>query len=94
MEIGARLVDGHRFAVEAAGERGPMLVAQCDTRFVLSDIKLSVEEPPAGPVTVLQRLGLPDEVVTQVDWWDLDREVEPDHLTSLWIPQLGGARRR
>jgi tetrapyrrole methylase family protein / MazG family protein len=89
VEVGARLVDGHRFAVEAAGERGPMLVAQCDTRFVLSDIKLSVEEPPAGPVTVLQRLGLPDEVVAQVDWWDLDRQVEPDHLTSLWIPQLG-----
>jgi tetrapyrrole methylase family protein/MazG family protein len=89
VEVGARLVDGHRFAVEAAGERGPMLVAQCDTRFVLSDIKLSVDEPPAEPVTVLQRLGLPDEVVVQVDWWDLDRVVEPDHLTSVWIPQLG-----
>jgi tetrapyrrole methylase family protein/MazG family protein len=89
VEAGARLVDGHRFAVEAAGERGPMLVAQCDSRFVLSDIKLSVEEPPEGPVTVLQRLGLPDEVVLRVDWWDLDRVVEPDHLTSLWIPRLG-----
>ena len=28
---GVRLVDGHRFAVEAAGERGPLLVAQCDS---------------------------------------------------------------
>lgn len=88
VQTGARLVDGHRFAVEAAGERGPMLVAQCDSRFVLSDIKLSVEDAPGEPVTVLQRLGLPDEVVLQVDWWDLDRVVEPDHLTSVWIPEL------
>ncbi|HEX9969425.1 MAG TPA: SAM-dependent methyltransferase, partial [Acidimicrobiales bacterium] len=26
---GARLVDGHRFAVEAAGETGPLVVSQC-----------------------------------------------------------------
>jgi tetrapyrrole methylase family protein/MazG family protein len=39
-------------------------------------------------VTVLQRLGLPDEAVTTVAWADLDRAVEPDHLTSLWIPRL------
>ena len=85
--VGARLVDGHRFAVEAAGSTGPLLVAQCDSRQVLSDIKLSVDGSP-GPVTVLQRLGLPDEQVAEVAWDDLDREVEPDHLTALWIPVL------
>jgi tetrapyrrole methylase family protein/MazG family protein len=87
---GARLVDGHRFASEAAGERGPLLVAQCDSALVLSEIKLAVEDtaPPPPPVTVLQRLGLPDEAVFEVDWDDLDRAVTPDHLTSLWIPDL------
>ncbi len=84
--VGARLVDGRRFAVEAAGERGPMLVGQCDQRHVLSDIKLAVEDGPA--VTVLQRLGLPDERITEVPWHDLDRAFEPDHLTSLFIPSL------
>ena len=88
VELGARLVDGHRFAVEAAGERGPLLVAQCDSSFVLSDVKLSVEDPPDRPVVVLQRLGLPDERIVEVAWEDLDREVEADHLTSLWIPEL------
>lgn len=92
VETGVRLVDGHRFEVEAAGERGPLLVAQCDDRFVLSDIKLAVEEPPPGAkVTVLQRLGLPDERIFELEWHDLDREVEPDHLTSLWIPELPAA---
>ncbi|MHB1139891.1 MAG: MazG nucleotide pyrophosphohydrolase domain-containing protein, partial [Microthrixaceae bacterium] len=85
---GVRLVDGHRFAVEAAGERGPLLVGQCDHPFVLSDIKLAVEEPPGEPVIVLQRLGLPDESIVAVDWADLDRSFTPDHLTSVWIPVL------
>ncbi|MDP8986807.1 MAG: SAM-dependent methyltransferase [Actinomycetota bacterium] len=84
---GVRLVDGRRFAVEAAGERGPLVVAQCDSPAVLSEVKLAVESPPAS-VVVLQRLGLADEVVTEVAWDDLDRSVVPDHLTSLWVPQL------
>ncbi|MGH9094136.1 MAG: SAM-dependent methyltransferase, partial [Acidimicrobiales bacterium] len=83
---GVKLVDGHRFAVEAAGQTGPLLVAQCDSPMVLSDIKLVVEDGPV--VTVLQRLGLPDEQVASVPWAELDRAFEPDHLTCLWIPAL------
>lgn len=88
LESGVRLVDGHRFAREAAGERGPLLVAHCHNRRVLSDIKLAVEDEPAEPVTVLQRLGLPDEAVFELPWCELDRSFEPDHLTCLWIPAL------
>ncbi len=85
---GARVVDGRRFAVEAAGDRGPLLVAQCDNAMVLSEVKLAVGEPVPARVVVLQRLGLPTESIREVAWDDLDREVEPDHLTSLWIPEL------
>jgi tetrapyrrole methylase family protein/MazG family protein len=88
LATGVRLVDGHRFATEAAGERGPLLVLQCDHRNVLSEIKLAVDDPAAVRVTVLQRVGQGDEAVYDVDWNDLDRAVEPDHLTSLWIPGL------
>src|SRR5205085_1586216 len=83
---GVRMVDGQRFAVEAAGERGPLLVAQCDSKAVLSEIKLACED--GGDVVVLQRLGLPDESITTVAWDELDRAVEPDHLTSLYIAVL------
>ncbi len=129
---GARIIDGHRFEIEAAGERGPLLVAQCDSTDVLSSVKLAiadaletrstlgsglarrarppaatvteagaeaafeagVEEPVRGvgllpddlAITVIQRLGLPDERIFEVSWDELDREVVPDHLTSLWIP--------
>jgi tetrapyrrole methylase family protein/MazG family protein len=88
VQLGVRLVDGHRFAVEAAGDRGPLLVAQVDSAFTLSDLKLAVSDAPEAPVVVLQRLGLPDESVREVDWADLDREVVPDHLTCLYVPSL------
>jgi tetrapyrrole methylase family protein / MazG family protein len=104
VERGVRLVDGHRFAVAAAGERGPLLVGQCDGRDVLSEIKLAIGEvadavevathsgddrsDAAEPtVVVLQRLGLPDERIVEVPWHELDR-VEPDHLTSVYVPAL------
>jgi tetrapyrrole methylase family protein/MazG family protein len=86
LATGVQIVDGHRFALEAAGAAGPLLVAQCDRPAVLSDIKLALDEGP--DVVVLQRLGLPDEAVTTVAWDDLDREITPDHLTSVWIPRL------
>jgi len=63
-------------------------VAQCWSKSVLSDIKLSIETDStdeAPSVTVLHHLGLDDEVVTTVRWDELDRSIEPDHLTSLWI---------
>ena len=85
---GVRLVDAEQFGIDAAGERGPLLVAQCWSRQVLSDVKLSVESAPDVPVTVLHHLGLPDERIDVVPWSDLDRSFEPDHLTSLWIPRL------
>jgi tetrapyrrole methylase family protein / MazG family protein len=90
VERGVRLVDGHRFEVEAAGERGPLLVAQCDDRQVLSEVKLVLGEvgDDGLTVTVLQRLGLPDEHIVELPWPELDRVVRPDHLTSLYIPRL------
>jgi tetrapyrrole methylase family protein/MazG family protein len=89
VEIGLRLVDGHDFAVAAAGERGPLLVAHAHAGWVLSDIKLAVEDASGDEeVVILQRLGTPDEVITHTTWAELDRTVEPDHLTTLYIPQL------
>lgn len=93
MAAGVRIIDGHRFAVEAAGERGPLLVAQCDSAAVLSEVKLALDaglDPCLGAdatVTVLQRLGLPDERILEVPWVEMDR-IESDHLTSVWIPDL------
>lgn len=85
---GVRLVDGESFATDAAGQRGPLLVAQCWSKGVLSGVKLAGDPPSGTTVTVLHHLGLPDEAVWELPWEELDRAIEPDHLTSLWIPQL------
>ena len=60
VEVGLRLIDGHEFAVAAAGERGPLLVAHTHANWVLSDIKLAVEDARGDEeVVILQRLGTP-----------------------------------
>src|SRR5206468_2916646 len=66
MEREARIVDGR--AMDDAELAGPMLIAQCDSVLVLSDVKLALLEhlDAATPVTLLQRLGLPDERITTV----------------------------
>ncbi len=82
---GARAVDGK--ALPAALPAGPLLISHCHSKLVLSDVKLALLERMAGeaPVTVLARLGLPDEAIITVPLEDLDRHVEPDHLTSVFV---------
>lgn len=88
VEAGVRLVDGH--AIDPSSlDRGPLLVAHCHNRRVLSDLKLSVIDPPDQPVLVLHHLGLADEAVVEVSWDDLDRTVDADHLTSVYVPVAG-----
>jgi tetrapyrrole methylase family protein / MazG family protein len=84
IEARLTLIDGHIFTTASAGCDGAMLVAHCHNQRVLSDIKLSLEDGP--DVTVLQRLGLPDENVVTVPWDELDRDITADHLTSIFIP--------
>ncbi len=88
VEESVRLIDGHTFARDAAGERGPLLVAHAHAAWVLSDIKLAIDAGNEQSVVVLQRLGTPDESITEVAWPDLDRVVEADHLTSLYLPEV------
>ncbi len=81
---GARVADGQ--VLPAALPEGPVLISHCHNRHVLSDVKLALLErlPGEAPVTVLQRLGLPDERVVRLPLAELDRDVEPDHLTSVF----------
>ena len=90
VESAVRLIDGHEFATAAAGDHGPLFVAHAHANWVLSDIKLAVEDATGDePVVILQRLGTSDELITHTTWQELDRTVEADHLTCLYIPRLG-----
>ncbi|MFW2335272.1 nucleoside triphosphate pyrophosphohydrolase [Ilumatobacter sp.] len=93
VEAGVRLVDGHEFATAAAGQTGPLLVAHTHANWVLSDIKLSVDDPDGDlddtPVTLLQALGTADERIVETTWGRMDHTIDADHLTSLFVPELG-----
>lgn len=84
-----RLIDGHTFATSAANDEGALLVAHTHANWVLSAIKLAGEDvDPSTPVVLLHHLGLEDEQVVHTTWSEIDRTLEADHLTSLFIPQL------
>ena len=90
VEIGVQLVDGHDFAAAAAGSAGPLLIAHTHADWVLSDIKLAVEDASGDePVVVLQRLGTADEAIVHTTWSELDRGIDADHLTCVYVPRLG-----
>jgi tetrapyrrole methylase family protein/MazG family protein len=91
LALGVRLVDAADFEQVAAGVAGPVLVAQAWSRHLLSEVKLSAGDPVDDGLprpVLLHHLGLEDELVLPVDWWELDRTIEPDHLTSVYIPAL------
>ncbi len=89
VNAGVRLIDGHRFAIEAAGERGPMLVAQVHSDWLMSDVKLAHETSTGEePVILLHHLGLDDQRIEHTTWKQLDQIIDADHLTSLYIPRL------
>lgn len=92
VEVGLTLIDGHRFAVAAAGLSGPLLVAHTHADWVISEIKLSIDDAAdelGDPeVVALQRLGTDEEAVITTTWSAMDREIDPDHLTSLYIASL------
>jgi tetrapyrrole methylase family protein/MazG family protein len=87
VEAGVRLVDAESFAVQAACDAGPLLVGQCWSKEMLSAIKLCFDGDP-GPAVLLYHLGLDDEAVVEVPWAEIDRTIEADHLTSLYVPAL------
>ncbi|MBK5288470.1 MAG: nucleoside triphosphate pyrophosphohydrolase [Acidimicrobiia bacterium] len=83
---GIHVVDAAEFVPSAAGRSGPVLIGHCINHLVMSDLKLALLDSlaPETPVIVLQRLGAPDELVTEVALEDLDRVITPDHLTSVF----------
>lgn len=87
------MVDAHEFTTRAAGLSGPLLLAHCHANWVLSEVKLAAEDVLDAsnddvPVVILHHLGLPDERVVETTWSEIDRTVEADHLTSLFVPRL------
>lgn len=94
VEAGVTLIDGHDFATAAADASGAVLVAHTHANWVLSDVKLSVDDPSgaldAMPAVLLHALGTTDERIVHTTWSEIDRTIDADHLTSLYVPDFSG----
>ncbi|MEQ8718623.1 MAG: MazG family protein [Acidimicrobiales bacterium] len=87
IERGVRLVDAHVAARSVAGAAGALLVAHTHSRPVMSNLKLSLDADDT-PAVILHHLGLPDEQIIETTIAELDRSIEPDHLTAVWLPSV------
>lgn len=77
-------------APEALARAGscPLLLTQLYSRLVASDCKLALMEalPDEAEVYYLYHLGLPEAACRRLQLYQLDRQQDIDHLTSLYVP--------
>lgn len=88
---GLRIIDAQDF--EAAAEAGnyPLMITQVYSKLVAGDLKITLMDvlDDEYEIYFLRNLGLPDEECRSIKLFELDRQPHIDHLTSVYIPQLG-----
>ena len=90
VDTAVKIVDAHVFAGASAGYAGPLLIAHTHANWVLSEIKVSIDDvDPDTEVVLLHHVGLDDEQIITTTWSEMDRTIEADHLTSVFVPFLG-----
>lgn len=85
---GLRIIDSSDSEALADAGKYPLMITQVYSKFVASDVKLALMEvlEDETPVCFLRNLGLPDEECRQVVLYELDRQENIDHLTSVFVP--------
>ena len=68
----------------------PALIGQLYDWQLASDVKLTLMNlyPDEHPVTLVRRAGTDQARVFTIPLYELDRQPDPDHLTSLYVPPL------
>ncbi len=88
---GVTMTDARDFPSHAKLNCGPFLLTQVWSKQILSEVKLAVANPKEAKAVVLQRLGTSEEHIEELLWDDLDRLVDPDHLTTIYIERIPAA---
>jgi tetrapyrrole methylase family protein/MazG family protein len=68
----------------------PALVAQLYSQALAADLKLTLmnQYPPEHPVTLVHSAGTPAEQTHTLPLYELDRQPDVAHLTTLYVPPL------
>lgn len=87
---GLRIIDAQDFEAIADGGNYPLMITQVYSQLVASDLKLALMEnlPDEYEIFFLRNLGLPDEECRSIQLFELDRQPNIDHLTSVYVPPL------
>lgn len=89
---GLQVLDGLLLQQRPPLPARPTVITQVYSRLIASEVKLSLLElyPPEHPVTVIRAAGVPgEERVEKHPLFEIDRLDWVDHLTSLFLPEIG-----
>ena len=91
---GFQLVDATDFDHQLLQLRQHMIICQVYDRFIASEIKLSLMEvlPDEYEVVIITGAGSSKESIQKVPLFELDRSVELDNLTSVYVPPVTDER--
>lgn len=87
---GLRIIDAlDEMAIGDAGSY-PLMITQVYSRILASDLKIMLMDalPDDYEIYFLRNLGLPDAECRLIPLFELDRQENIDHLTSVYIPPI------
>ncbi|WP_257351302.1 nucleoside triphosphate pyrophosphohydrolase [Pseudalkalibacillus decolorationis] len=87
---GFQLLDGVSLAIDQPNLQQHIIIAQVYDSFTASHVKLLLMEryPDEYPVTVVMGAGTKKETLVTVPLYELDRHVEVNNLTALYLPPI------
>ncbi|OAH56779.1 MULTISPECIES: nucleoside triphosphate pyrophosphohydrolase [Bacillaceae] len=87
---GFQLLDGTALNRDDIHIFGHLIIAQVYDSFVASDVKLTLMEkyPDDHEVTVITAAGSEQEVLKKMPLYELDRNMEINNLTSVYVPPV------
>ena len=87
---GFQLLDGTALSVDEIQFRNHLIIGQVYDTFSASEVKLTLMEklPYDYPVKIVTAAGSNDEWIKEVPLHELDREVDLNNLTSVYVPPV------
>ena len=85
---GLRIADAADQKALAEAGRYPLIITQVYSKMVAAELKLNLMEvmDDEDEVFFMRNLGLPDEEFKKVPLFELDRQENIDHLTTVYVP--------
>ena len=85
---GIRIIDAADKAAVADAGKYPLIITQVYSQLVASELKMDLMEvlPDETKIYFMRNLSLPDEEFLTIPLFELDRQKNIDHLTTVFVP--------